>query len=496
MNDDGLVQTFKYTNIFSDNYYDETYDHFNDSIRNYRQNNRLIYASNLENPFYNPVLNGSFEVEVENPYWELVSDYGSDAYIDYVEGVSVSGESSARISFLSGNMDAYLEQEIELQPGQYQLSAYIRNESQPYQSYENLAYLAVDGTTTGLVTSECVEPGPEWNYVTVTFNVPITENSDTSSVVIRLVNETYGSVYFDAVEIRQGFNTNNHNLFENGSFEREIDTSIWQMSGNIERQESSSASTDDILFDILGKYSMKLSGNPTEATSLITDITPIVGTTPGEEYSIKLWGYSEGTPRKIHSSYSENSENGKSSFFKVIIDYFDANGNAISVPNIIFFDQQVEGWQRLTVNITIPEGTGIVTLSIEYMGLGDVFVDGLGIEQNYSGTIYKLSENGNVIESISDNGERKVVSYIEDKYNRPIDSTPTSISSVQNNIVAPLNEDLLPSYYENNNVRMTPSYDEFGRPTEITYGDSSLSFTTSTIYGVGLYQQFVKKSTK
>jgi RHS repeat-associated protein len=499
MNDDGVVQTYKYSNIFLNTNYDVTYDSDNDNQRNYRLNHQLIYTSDMESPFYNPVLNGSVEIEANIPYWQLVTDYdgGSQqvAYVDYDNYRSVYGTSSVKIGFPEADMEAHLEQTITLEPGQYQLSAYISNSSQPNEIYEDLAYISVDGTSQGTIESVHVEPGPAWQYVTITFDVPKIVGTESSDVTINLVNKTYGSVNFDYVQIKEGYNTASINLFENGSFEYDLDTNIWVTTGLIEREMILPNSNEAILLSLLGSHVVKLSGDLENNTSLTADITDIVGNLANEEYSIKIWGYSEGTPYKTHSSDGDESTTDQSSYFKVNINYLDENDNTISFPSTILFDQQLEGWQRLTTNITIPENVDTVTLSIEYLGLGDVFVDGLAIEKNYSGTSYVINDAGNIVESVSNYGEKKIVTYEEDEYNKPIASTPTSISTIRNNMVVPLNEDYLPLYFENNNVRVTPSYDNFGRKTELVFGDDDFSFTTTATYGAALNTQYLYATT-
>lgn len=488
MNDDGLLQSFKYLNIFSNTEYDDTYEGYYYYLRNYRLNHQMVYKSDPEISFLDPILNGSFEGSTSNDGWDFVIDdmggatdvgYATHQYTSYEY---VYGVQSARLYYYDNSMESHLEQVLTVDPGTYKLQGYVKN-----NGTSNSAYLRVEGATYAGGNSSNIPNDGEWHYVELTFGA----TSANQQITVKLMNAAHGSVYFDSMQVVEGFRNSRTNLFDNSSFESAL--SGWSLYGAYKSDYN--FPTESIYSEILGNSGLRIDGNPYDTNGASMDITSIVGTTEGDVYTINLWGYSMGTPFKQHSDDGNSSTFDQESYMRATITYRDANNNIVADPTYITFDQEIEGWQKLSAEIHIPAGVTQVQLYLEYIGLGYVVYDGLTIEQALSGTSYLVNEAGNIEQIVTSNSEVTTINHEEDTNGKPVSSTPSNINTVHNNTEIPLNDDFLPEYYENNNVRVTPTYDSYGRTTVEKYGDTVNYFTTSTTFDTGTFSQFKEKTT-
>lgn len=488
MNDDGLLQSFKYLNIFSNTEYDTTYEGYYYYLRNYRLNHQLVYKSDPEISFLDPILNGSFEGSTSNDGWTLgidamggATDMGYATH-QYTTSEFVYGDQSARLYYYDNSMESHLKQIITVDPGTYKLQGYVKN-----NGTSSSAYLKVEGASYEGGNSSNVPNDGEWHYIELTFGA----TSVNQQITIKLMNAAHGSVYFDSMQVVEGFRNSRTNLFNNSSFESAL--SGWSLYGAYKSDYN--FTTESIYSEILGNSGLRIDGDQYDVNGASMDITSIVGTTEGDIYTVNLWGYSMGTPYKKHSDDGNSSTFDQESYMRGTITYRDASNNIVADPTYITFDQQIEGWQKLSAEIHIPAGVTQVQLYLEYIGLGYVVYDGLTIEKALSGTSYLLNEAGNIEQITTSNSEVTTINHEEDTNGKPVSSTPSSINTVHNNTEIPLNDDFLPEYYENNNVRVTPTYDSNGRTTVEKYGDNVNYFTTSTTFDTGTFSQFKEKTT-
>jgi RHS repeat-associated protein len=477
----GFVQSFKYINIFMGTYYDQTFFPLNDNYRNYRLNHKLIYSSIPELSFFDPIQNGNFEEGISSDKWSLVVDddgiYNNvnNALQDYVESDFVFGNKSAMLSYNDSTMESHLEQSIKLDVGTYILQTYIKNHGQ-----NTNAYVSVSGATSIITPSNLVSNNGEWEQVSVKFSV----TSEDQNVTIKIMNATNGTIYVDAVQLIEGYRNASNNLYFNPSFESDI-SNEWVLTSGASRYEYINE-TNGIYADLLGNHGIRIDGDTSTLEHTRTNIGQYMNLIEGSTYTLSLWGYSEGTPKKLNS-------NGQSSYFRVKISYYNQLQEIDTI--YIYFDQDIEGWQKLSTEIVIPSNLTNIYLDIEYLGLGYIVYDGLSVLSDSKINEYQYDNAGNITSYIDDANNITTLNYDVDENEKPLSNTPEKINTLQNSISIPYNDDYLPEYIIVNNVRVTHTYDEFGRPIVLTYGESAQTFSSSTVYNSGTFHQFVLSTT-
>lgn len=489
MTSDGFVQTFKYLNIFSLSGYYDTYIDIN-GIPNYRQNHIKIYESTPEYAYFDPILNGGFE-EYENatndPNWDFVIDdlngY-SPTFIshEYNDTESIYGDFSAFASVYNGQ-DVHYEQDIILDSGTYNVSGYIK-----VLCNDGEAFITVDGATFNTYDVIVVEDDGEWHYVDLPFTVA-TDNTTVTIKLNRIENGSGGSVYFDSIQLLEGYRNTRTNLMENPSFENSL--SGWTLSSGVAGAGISSQ-TSGVYEDILRDNGIVIVGNENEARSASYDITDLLDLTSDNIYTIKVWSKSEGTPTKCSDSSGDRA-------YYMVIEY-TILGATLHEFSSVSFDPGLEEWQVLSIPVTITDYTTNVKIHLAYQGLGTVYFDGVTLESGISGTYNEISISGNVVKTIKERFIEAHYDYLVDDdgqaSEKPLDSRATNVSTEVNDTEIPLDSSYRPEYFENNNVKITPTYDsETGQTTQLKFGDNVNYFTTSTSYLTGSFKQYKLSTT-
>jgi len=489
MTNDGFVQTYKYLNIFSPSSNFDTYIDIN-GTRNYRLNHIIIFESTPEFAFFDPVLNGGFEEyssATSDPNWDfVVDDYNgySPTFIsnEYSEDECIFGLKSAYANVYFGQ-DVHYEQNIILDSGTYNLSGYVK-----LSGANSSSYMTVSGYQTSFDPEniEYINPDEEWHYV----SLPFTVSNDNTTVTIKFNRDdggSGGSVYFDSIQLLEGYRNTRTNLMENSSFENTLNG--WTMSSGSAFKSNSTAYATGVYEDILGDYSIQINGNNETTESAYYDITSKLDLTSENVYTIKVWSKSSGTPMKIWDSANER-------IYRLRIEYTIASE---IISDVINFDSSQDEWQQMSKAIFMNQNVTNVKIYLEYKGLGFVLFDGITIEAGLAGKYAEVSASGNIAKVVKSNFEEIHYAYLVDEEGqdteKPLDSRAILIESETSQTDTPLDSYGRPQYFENNNVRITPSYNSNGQVSQLFFGDVSNFFTTSTVYSSGKFNQYKQSTT-
>jgi hypothetical protein len=168
-----------------------------------------IIESSLTNTLLNPVINHGFEYDFggSGDAWSLYSSGGVAEYFLSADEY-VFGNRSGLVTH-SGVGTAYISEDFLLDGNPYTLSGYVKNETDSDQVCIDILNESYGGVTTSVPNDD------EWHYVEVLFGVT---NNDTR-VYVHLINNEEGNVYFDNIQVVQGFTDTRKNLVDNPSFE-------------------------------------------------------------------------------------------------------------------------------------------------------------------------------------------------------------------------------------------------------------------------------------
>ncbi|MDY0138750.1 MAG: RHS repeat-associated core domain-containing protein, partial [Candidatus Izemoplasmatales bacterium] len=487
LDSDGTAQYYKYLNIFSSEDTNGVEYLIIDGEPNYKINHALVSQSNPQSNLFNPINNHGFEYDSScmDISWVYVDDYGELRELDkddHSDDKSLYGNYSAKLRGYSSDYGRF-EQTIILDSGAYTLTGYVLNEA----SNSNV-WLDVDGEDYGGSITYVSNDG-EWTKVTITFGV----YTDDTEITVSLVNHSVGLAYFDNIEIYEGFIDNRTNMIDNASFEMTgtiEDLPGWFLSDlSYVSRVNTEILNNDYFESILGDYAVEIEGSGLETRSAVTSISDFLDTSVLEEQGqlvVGAWTLSDGTPTTITS---DNYIYGNDRFLRVRIDFVDSvtyiygptYESTIIKSEYIVFDTSVEGWQYQYAEVTMPdENTYWINVFMEYKGEGSVYFDGLQIFYENSYTNYEYDEYGNLTAIQTSSGDRTEYQYDELK---DYASTPTEIDLPDDTTVElSENTSSLIDEVTYNNVSSSPTYNSYGQVTQMSIGDETTYFTTSTAY--------------
>jgi RHS repeat-associated protein len=478
----GTSQSTRYLNLFSA--YDEEQEaiyQLIDGTPNYYLNHLKITESSPVKTLLNPVINHGFEYDFgsSGDAWTL---YTSDGLASYSLSTAeyVFGNRSGLLS-KSSTGTAYISENFLLDGNPYTLSGYVKNDSNSDQVCIDILNESYGGVTTS------VPNDGEWHYVEVLFGV----SSNDSRVYVQLINNAEGNVYFDNIQVVEGFTDTRKNLVDNPSFEYvNVNTQTlpgWTMSDptNVNRVNISS-SLSEVYGSILGDFGIRILGSATENRNASISLAGIfdIGDSDGL-LVVGAWACSNGTP------VYESGSNQDSRFFRIRVDGLDSSENLVQ-SHYLDFDSSVEGWQYLCGEMPVASTEVSFILYLEYKGEGSVLFDGLQIYYEPLNTRYSYSVLGQTTQ-ITGPSQDVSMTYEDGS----VSSVPaTIVDNVSGAEVDIVSEEGMIESVSANNVSSTPTYNSTGQVTSLTVGDAAGDhFTTSTAYLTLGFSQYVSSTT-
>lgn len=504
----GNTQFFSYLNLFKYNLDTGTVGEqiadilFTNMQPNYMNNHKLISKSDPMKTINNPVINHSFEMTNTitcGKRWDLYTDgiYKDGSQISLpicTTDESLYGARSALLDYSSANGYKELRQDVELKDGFYTMIVYAKNESDG-----NDALIEVNIDRSGVIetfTSDNIPNDGEWNEVRVQFDT----DADFEDVTISLKNGNGGKVYFDNVQIIEGFRDTRINQLDDSSFELSTPSSSgWVISDPDVSLIDNDSITTSLEQDILGSKSIEIVGNPNEINNAWTSVTDFMsyGYADGT-IVVGGWAYSEGTPTsmEIFGPQNEFSTDDIDRVFRISVKVYDSEpgvGYVLLEEHYIDFDATVQGWQYVLEEVKLDTDVEWLEISLDYQGEGKVYFDSIQVYFEEMSTEYEYDSNGHVV-SVTDSSNVKT-SF---EYDNPKDSRPTRILHGENDVIelAIADEESFVSEIIYNNVKSFPTKNSYRQTTQIVIGDTAaMYFTTSTSYLSSGFSQYVQSKT-
>ncbi|PKK99092.1 MAG: hypothetical protein CVV57_04600 [Tenericutes bacterium HGW-Tenericutes-2] len=497
----GNAQFFKYLNLFKYEIHDDINNDqvadilFINAEPNYNNNHKLVSKSNPIKTIINPVSNHSFEQEnilTAGARWNLyvngVFEDGSHLSLPIVtDEESLFGTQSVKLDYnlLSGYME--LRQDVLLKDDIYTLIAYVKNDSNGDD-----AFIEVKIDRNGTIetfTSDTVTNDGGWHEVRLQFDT----DADYEDVTISLKNGNIGAVFFDNIQIMNGFTDTRLNQLDDSSFELSTpESSGWSnmSSPNISLFDHTSMTTE-FEQSMLGSHSIEIIGDPTQIIATSNAITDMLnfGLANGT-LVVGGWAKSEGTPTSM--AYQSGMDvNDINRLFRINVKIY-GDGMVLLHEYYIDFDPMIEGWQYVLEEIALDDDVEFVQIALEYQGEGKVYFDALQVYYERMNTDYVYDSNGHLISKTDSSYVSTIFEYGNLKDNRP-----TKI--IQGNKIIELSTIDDDSFVEEitvNNVHSDPTYNYNGQVTSLIIGDTNSDyFSTSTTYLSTGFNQYIQLQT-
>ncbi|BCR35639.1 DNRLRE domain-containing protein [Mariniplasma anaerobium] len=485
----GYAQSFSYLNLFS-GFIDGSSTLVLDGIPNYNWNHQLLSKSDPYKTIENVVQNYSFETSKEmdiswmldQPSYPLQQDYSNFSCDTFLYG-----DCSARLLVPDAQHYGSYKQTVVLDYGNYMLSGYVKNDT-----LSGNVNISISGDEQENISAD-VDNDSNWHYVEVIVDV----DDDNTLVTIELNNFGIGDVYFDNIQLIEGFRDTRKNIVNNSSFEvldsyGELSNWYGFDSSYIFRTPTS-AYTSIVEEDILGDYAIRFNGDAKTLRYIWSDYNNYINDDLVDgTLTIGGWAYSNSTPMSIQSTdiYPE--------VFRIRVDVLDTYEiygsqdyeDSIVSTSYVNFDTAIQGWQFQLKEVPFEAGNHIF-LTLEYEGEGYVLFDQIQMYYEPIYSLYDYDIYGRLETIYSSSGETTNLTYENDGDERAT-KVETEFSTLELGIddAAALIESV--TY---NSVTSEQSFNSYGQVTGTLVGDTDNYFTTSTAYLTSGFSQFIASTT-
>lgn len=474
---DGTTTAYEYLNIFKSDQNNEIVQLL-DGTPNYKNNHKLVTASEPQQSDLNPLANPGFEYDLYSSYdqWNLYNIYGSLIYGRTT--VDAIGTYSLSIMPYSTPGIGYFYQTVILDKGSYTLSAYAKRDVGSNIS----VYANVVGATMTSPNTYIPDDG-EWHFIQQYFTVA----NDNTNISVRLNSNGYtgtGSGYFDSVQIKEGFITEEYQMLENASFEYTYGSEIpgWSTNGSgISRVTNTYDET--IYSDLLGTYGLKIAGDPydLQSISILRDFFLDEESTGGK-VTIGAWAKSQGSPM---TGMTTDTYDRVFQIHVYTIEMVTETSGDVVGDYVIRFDPTVDGWQYNFGAIPIGPTIDCMMISVEYQGEGNVWFDGVQITYEPAYNYYEYDAQGRMKKLIHSNGD--IIEYEYDT-NNDDDRVPIEVYKNGNLEVSIESEWDQFTSITANNVEIVTTTNDSGQTTDVTVAGTTMSSTT---YVASAFDQYV-----
>ena len=358
-----------------------------------QKNNRLSEQGSTMKSIHNYLKNTRFEEGLNN--W---AKYTLDEnQVQAADNMGYIGSCSAKIvRTQAGSNASGVQQNVELKPGTYTASAYMKAESMSGSGKLSLTILGIkqDGSTITLAASDGIlnTTDPEidcgWQRESVTFT--LTSAYKGAAVIGALANAA-GTAYMTCFQLEEGSMANKFNLMENGNFEQASAGSdtIPDTFAGIDTNPAAWADGRIHQNAKYGEYSLRIYGEPGKRKGFWKRI-PVNGTEK-DIFNVSGWAKGKGVP-------------GKEFGMTVGFEYEDGTKKWENIP----FNPNVTDWQFVSKTVspddrqsdTQKKFTAILFHIFYGDNANDAYFDGIQIIRDDAES-YVYDDDGNLISAKS-----------------------------------------------------------------------------------------------
>jgi RHS repeat-associated protein len=268
---------------------------------------------------------------------------------------------------------------VILDGGNYTVSGYVKNETG-----SSFYTLDIENESYTISNQTSVPSDSEWHYIEYKFGVT-TNNKDINIV---LKNSHNGDIYFDNLQIVEGFSDTRINLIDNPSYEQNSDN--WN--GYYASRTYDNDETQDLKDSILGDYYYSITGTPKYERYLYTTLDSSEFS-DDSNYVLGNWVKGDVAPNKK----SDNTHYERS--YGVEVEMYTSS----TLIDTLFFEynSDLEDWQYVVNSFYVPTGIDSIKIKAIFQGVGTVYLDGFQLYQESYGSSAEYDDYGNISKSYS-----------------------------------------------------------------------------------------------
>ena len=361
--------------------------------------NKLISQSKAIKTVTNYVVNPSFYKSYSNGYWTYAPDSTGSPTVSIDTTKGNLTKSSLKVYKPSNNTKNVMavQNVVGVTAGTYTISAYINTNGTTLGgegAYFGVEFRNSSGTLTTVQGSERIKKTDSWERVSLTFTLPETHTLTFVAGFDCFGNNSYGTVWFDDIQLEKGTGVSSFNLIENSGMNNGKTgwpDSTYLNNANLSGFDKATYRAGDVTNQWLGisQHIYSVSGNK------------------GDVFSFGSWVKVASAPvdneTKTADSYKPNC--------RLVLHFYDNNGKWNSEKKIEV-NTDITTWQFLSGEAIAPIDYSRVCLELIYFHNVNTFgMVGAFCYKEEFGQTYTYDENGNVVSSVDVSNSESTFSY-------------------------------------------------------------------------------------
>ncbi len=335
--------------------------------------NRLTLDGSLTKSVNNLVFNGSFEYDGE---WEFRNWGNNPGSVEYSTEDKYTGSRSMKISSIfTESVQPAAYHYCNAEKGKtYTLSLQSKLErSSVGEGYIQLYYLDASGNRV-MEEQDIIEKNSEWNKYSLSLFYP--EDATSSLTVVIGFFGNKGTIYYDDIQVEEGFIANQYNIIENSDFSYPgNNTKSWIKHNTNSIWDSAATIQNHSLF--------RLYGDATVRKNVHQDI--VIGGKAGDVFSISAWVYAGGTRNRGET-----------------VTYLTVNvvGKNNEPDWTSYACYPSEQWQFVQQEFIAPHDYKKIEVSFcFYENVNEAYITNVALYKDHFGQSYQYDSNGNLIKA-------------------------------------------------------------------------------------------------
>ena len=430
------------------------------------EDNNLTRQMAPKNTTVNFLWNHRFDQETG---WSFLNESSSQAENGYVTNQVHLGAKSYRINKTNTLGQSFIKQDVELAPGTYTLSAYVKTSGVSSNSGKGAYIFVRDSQGVLIERSSYVSGSKDWQRLYLSFDLP-QGFAGNITVGLGIEGET-GEAWFDSAQLEEGLVATSYNLVENSIFARPDGTNplmpwSWELS-DFQVLEAGDGLVSGV--SKFGDQSFRFEGNTDVYKNLRQHIN--LSGQQGDPYIISGWAKARAVPK-----VAENDEERQYRTGALAIGFLNTHSGKYSW-RYLDINEDYEGWQFISGVIEAPYDYEQVTVYVVYHNnANEIYFDGVQLFKEPV-TSYTYDANGNIVSVNNPNNQS--TNYIFNENNDMIgmiDAKGGEYSFAQDNrhnvlsAVSPAGVAYSFSYDDNGNLA-TASQGQLASENLLTDGD-------------------------
>ena len=342
--------------------------------------NKVLQSSREIKGVANYAINPGFSRDYENGYWKYFSDSTGSPTISIDASKGNLTKNSVKVYKPASNTKYVIAvQDVQnLTPGTYTLSGYVNTGGAALAGNGSFFGIELRNSAGKKVLVKKATPviqSSGWERVSISFTMPADHRM---TFVMGFDGESYGTVWFDDIQLEKGAAANNYNLVEDSAVR--YGTAPWSQHST--KTVGSGPVSGENCLTVRGSFDERWVG--------IHQYISCAGK-KGDVYTFGAWVKADSAP-----TTDSNSKTNKP-VYELDLHYYNESGTYKGTGSVRI-NPDVPGWQFVSGELILPSDASKICIELLYSyNVNTASISGAFVYKEQFGQTYTYDNNGNVI---------------------------------------------------------------------------------------------------